>query len=75
VPKKLTAIDFKSLTNIFNLIGAYAKSNTGKIKFYTKRPSKEVMANDNLIVLGTPTNNPLIKSLNKDLYFKYSDNF
>lgn len=75
IPKKLTAIDFKSLTNIFNLIGAYAKSNTGEIKFYTGRPQTDVMADDNLIVLGTPSNNPLIKTLNKDLYFKYSDDY
>jgi hypothetical protein len=75
IPKKLTSADFKSLTNIFNLIGAYAKSNTGKIKFYTERPKTDVMVDDNLIVLGTPSNNPLIKSLNKDLYFKYSDDF
>ncbi|ASC09020.1 Cellulose synthase (UDP-forming) [Pediococcus pentosaceus] len=75
IPKKLTAIDFKSLTNIFNLIGAYAKSNTGKIKFYTEQPSQDTMINDNLIVLGTPSNNAMIKSLNKDLYFKYSDDY
>ena len=33
------------------------------------------MINDNLIVLGTPSNNAMIKSLNKDLYFKYSDDY
>ncbi|WP_440971445.1 cellulose biosynthesis cyclic di-GMP-binding regulatory protein BcsB [Pediococcus pentosaceus] len=75
IPKKLTAIDFKSLTNIFNLMGAYAKSNTGKIKFYTEQPNQDTMINDNLIVLGTPSNNAMIKSLNKDLYFKYSDDY
>ncbi|AHA04560.1 cellulose synthase [Pediococcus pentosaceus SL4] len=75
IPKKLTVIDFKSLTNIFNLMGAYAKSNTGKIKFYTEQPNQDTMINDNLIVLGTPSNNAMIKSLNKDLYFKYSDDY
>jgi cellulose synthase (UDP-forming) len=74
-PKKLDENDFKSLTNIFNLIGNFAKSNTGTIKFYDKIPSKSVLKNSNVIVLGTPNNNPMIKELNPNLYFKYSNNF
>lgn len=75
VPEKLDTEDFKSLTNIFNLIGAYSKSNTGTIQFYNKKPSKQVLSNKNVIVLGTPENNSMIRGLNKNLYFKYSKNF
>ena len=75
VPKDLKANDFKSLTNIFNLIGNFAKSNTGKIQFYEEIPSKSVLKDSNVIVLGTPQNNQMIKQLNSKLYFKYSKNF
>ncbi|WP_167849746.1 cellulose biosynthesis cyclic di-GMP-binding regulatory protein BcsB [Companilactobacillus suantsaicola] len=74
-PKDLDENDFKSLTNIFNLIGNFAKSNTGTIKFYNEVPSKNVLKNSNVIVLGTPSNNQMIKSLNPNLYFKYSKNY
>ncbi|WP_334351839.1 cellulose biosynthesis cyclic di-GMP-binding regulatory protein BcsB [Companilactobacillus sp. HBUAS56257] len=74
-PKKLDENDFKSLTNIFNLIGNFAKSNTGTIKFYKKIPSNDVLKNSNVIVLGTPSNNKMIKTLNSHLYFKYSKQF
>ncbi len=74
-PKNLNTDDFKTLTNIFNLIGNFAKSNTGKIQFYESMPSKNVLKNNNVIVIGTPQNNPMIKELNPNLYFKYSQNF
>lgn len=74
-PKNLNTDDFKTLTNIFNLIGNFAKSNTGKIQFYESIPSKNVLKNNNVIVIGTPQNNPMIKELNPNLYFKYSQNF
>ncbi|GEO58185.1 cellulose synthase [Companilactobacillus paralimentarius] len=74
-PKNLNTDDFKTLTNIFNLIGNFAKSNTGKIQFYESMPSQSILKNSNVIVLGTPQNNPMIKKLNPNLYFKYSKSF
>lgn len=74
-PKTLNTDDFKTLTNIFNLIGNFAKSNTGRIQFYKSMPSQNVLKNSNVIVLGTPRNNSMIKKLNPNLYFKYSKNF
>ncbi|APX73417.1 cellulose biosynthesis cyclic di-GMP-binding regulatory protein BcsB [Companilactobacillus allii] len=74
-PNKLSDDDFKTLTNVFNLIGNFSKSNTGNIQFYSKMPSKNVLKNKNVIVIGTPKNNAMIKSLNSKLYFKYSKNF
>ncbi|MFC6177519.1 cellulose biosynthesis cyclic di-GMP-binding regulatory protein BcsB [Companilactobacillus huachuanensis] len=75
IPKKLNNYDFQTLTNIFNLIGNFSKSNTGKIQFYTGTPSKNVLRNSNVIVVGSPENNPMVKSLNSKLYFKYSNSF
>lgn len=75
VPKKFDATDFKTLTNIFNLIGSFSKSNTGQIQFYTKQPSKHVLASHNVIVMGSPKTNAMVKALNKKLYFKYDKHF
>ena len=70
-PQALTKYDYQTLTNIFNLIGNYAQNNTGNIQFYTKRPSKLVLKNDNVIAFGTPRQNTFIKQLNSKLYFQY----
>ncbi|WP_317766357.1 cellulose biosynthesis cyclic di-GMP-binding regulatory protein BcsB [Pediococcus ethanolidurans] len=75
IPAKLTTDDFKTLTNVFNLIGSFAKSNTGNIQFYTKQPRKQTLANKNVIVIGTPENNAMIKKLNPHLYFQYNHGF
>ena len=75
IPKSLNDNDFKTLTNIFNLIGNFAKSNTGEIQFYNSRPHDNVLKNNNVIVVGTPENNSLIKELNSNLYFKYSPDY
>ncbi|XCA68122.1 cellulose biosynthesis cyclic di-GMP-binding regulatory protein BcsB [Paucilactobacillus suebicus] len=74
LPKRLSSVDYQTLTNVFNLIGSFAKSNTGNIQFYTHKPSNKVLANSNVIVIGTPKSNKMIKDLNKDLYFKFSKN-
>ncbi|WP_321389027.1 cellulose biosynthesis cyclic di-GMP-binding regulatory protein BcsB [uncultured Enterococcus sp.] len=75
LPEKLNADYFKALTNVLNLLGNYTQSNTGDITYYQSEPSKKELVSHNLIILGTPKDNPLIKKMNKDLYFQYSDSF
>lgn len=74
-PKTLTSDDFQTLTNIFNLIGTYAQSNTGKVQFYTHKPSQTVLKNSNVIAFGTPQQNTFIRQLNSKLYFQYNRAF
>ncbi|MHA3065692.1 cellulose biosynthesis cyclic di-GMP-binding regulatory protein BcsB [Lacticaseibacillus saniviri] len=71
-PNKMTATDFKTLTNIVNLLGNFAKSNTGTIQFYTGTPSEKTLVNRQVIAFGTPKQTPLIAKLNDHLYFKYN---
>ncbi|MGL0748222.1 cellulose biosynthesis cyclic di-GMP-binding regulatory protein BcsB [Secundilactobacillus paracollinoides] len=71
VPKTLTASDYQTLGNLFNLMGSYAKFNTGSLTFY-HHPSQKVLKESNVIAIGTPRQNPLIKRLNPKLYFKYN---
>ncbi|WP_086347728.1 cellulose biosynthesis cyclic di-GMP-binding regulatory protein BcsB [Candidatus Enterococcus clewellii] len=75
LPEKLTTDYFKALTNVLNLLGNYTQSNTGDITFYRNEPNKNELVSHNLIVLGTPKDNSLIKKLNEHLYFQYSDDF
>lgn len=70
-PARLTSYDFKTLTNIFNLLGNFAESNTGNIQFYDHVPSQKVLQNQNVIAFGTPRQNQLIRQLNNKLYFKF----
>lgn len=70
-PKTLTSYDYQTLSNIFNLIGNYAQSNTGSVRFYTHQPSQSVLKTSQVIAFGTPTQNEFIKRLNHKLYFKY----
>ena len=71
-PKTMTATDYQTLTNIFNLIGNYAENNRGTITFYDRQPDKAVMTDANVIAFGTPRQNSLIHRLNHHLYFKYN---
>nr|WP_318531770.1 cellulose biosynthesis cyclic di-GMP-binding regulatory protein BcsB [Levilactobacillus angrenensis] len=71
-PQTMSATDYQTLTNIFNLIGNYAENNRGKITFYQHQPSKAVMADANVIAFGTPRRNEVIHRLNHQLYFKYN---
>lgn len=75
LPEKLDTDYFKALTNVLNLLGNYTQSNTGDITFYKSEPSKSELTSHNLIVLGTPEDNPLIKKMNEQLYFQYSDSY
>lgn len=74
-PNKMNNYYFETLSNIFNLMGSYALSNTGKITYCTGVPDKDITENHNMIVLGTPSSTPFIKTLNKHLYMKYNSNY
>ncbi len=71
-PRTMTAADYRTLTNIFNLIGNYAESNRGNITFYNQQPRQEILKRNNVIAFGTPTQNSLIAKLNSKLYFKFN---
>lgn len=74
-PKTMTGPDFQTLSNIFNLIGNYAQSNTGKVTFVGHRPSRDQLKRSSVIAFGAPKQNPFIKSLNPQLYFQFGNHF
>lgn len=75
LPSKMNADYYKALSNVFNLIGSYAETNVGNIKFYSDEMSNSEMANHNVIVLGTPKDTSLIKKFNDKLFFKFNKHF
>lgn len=73
-PTKMTDADFATLTNIINLLGNFAKRNTGSVAYYTGKPAANVLANHNVIAFGTPRANAYIRSLQPQLYFQFNKN-
>ena len=71
-PKTMSATDYATMTNLFNLIGNYAQSNQGRIRVYDHQPSQDVLKNANVIAFGSAKDNALVKHLNSKLYFKYN---
>lgn len=64
LPSKMNVDYYKELSNVFNLIGSYAETNVGNIKFYSDEMSNSEIANYNMVVLGTPKDTSLIKKFN-----------
>ena len=75
VPDNLSSKELTSLGNIFEIIGTEIISNTGNLEVsrYDNLNGRE--KDKNLIIYGTPDTNKLIKDLNKNLWFKYNDDY
>lgn len=56
-------------------IGRNIKGNSGEIKVVKYSDLTEDLKKKNLIIIGTPEENPLIKEINKSLPIKFNDNF
>lgn len=73
LPYELDSYTYKTITNIFNLIGKYSKTNQGVINFYNDTIDFNVLKERNIIAIGSYQNNKLIRDYNDKLYFKYND--
>lgn len=75
-PNNMTSEDMTAIGNMVSYWGKDLKYNNGKI--IVKNGSENLdndKKNHNIVVYGTPDNNPFIKGLNKDLWFKYNDDY
>lgn len=75
LPERMNHDYFAALSNVLSLIGSFAESNVGDITFYKAAMSKEQIRTHNVIVLGTPKDNELVKRFNDKTYFKFNKNF
>ncbi|MBP2098463.1 cellulose biosynthesis cyclic di-GMP-binding regulatory protein BcsB [Enterococcus rivorum] len=75
LPKEMNDDYYRSLSNVFNLLGTYTQDNTGEITYITdnEKVDSAVLQASNLIVIGGYQDNSVVQELNKHLYFKYND--
>lgn len=62
---------YRTVGNLFHLLGRYAASNTGEVKFSQASAAPEELKNRNLIVIGSYRDNAVIRAQNDKLYFRY----
>jgi hypothetical protein len=72
LPQEMDDYAFRSLSNVFNLLGQYAGGNTGDIYFYKDSVSAAKLKNNNVIAIGSYKNNKVIRDHNDKLYFQYN---
>ncbi|CEK33303.1 MAG: cellulose biosynthesis cyclic di-GMP-binding regulatory protein BcsB [Paraclostridium sordellii] len=75
VPDKLSSNELTQIGSIMSYIGHGVKYNNGDIKFIKSSELNRDYKKSNLIVIGTPNNNILIKDLNKYMNLKFNKNY
>jgi len=71
LPAERDAYMFETLSNVFNLLGRFAESNVGHVRYFDSESGSDGWADYNIIAIGTFRNNKLIREQNDNLYFKY----
>lgn len=72
VPSKLTSKDLSNMANIIAYIGREVTSNKGDLSVVAENQVDKEDKKSNLLVIGTPTNNSLIKDMNSSLNLKFN---
>nr|WP_286672650.1 cellulose biosynthesis cyclic di-GMP-binding regulatory protein BcsB [Cohnella hashimotonis] len=72
LPDKPDANTYRTIGNLFNLLGRYAESNTGEVRFFGAGASVDELKELNVIAIGSYSDNKVIRDANDHLYFKYN---
>lgn len=75
LPDNLNNNNLSITANIISYIGKYAKYNNGTIRVVKASEFNKSMYDNNIIILGTPTSNSVIKDVNDSLYLKFNSSF
>lgn len=75
VSKNLNSSDLSNIANIIGNMGRDAVYNTGNLNVLTDSEFLNTNKKGNLIVIGTPDDNSILKDINKDLYIKFDKDF
>lgn len=75
VSKNLNSSDLSNIANIIGNMGRDAVYNTGNLNVLNDSEFLNTNKKGNLIVIGTPDDNSILKDINKDLYIKFDKNF
>lgn len=71
LPKERDDYTYAAVSNLFNLMGQFATSNTGEIRFYTDDVAEGELKDRQIIAIGSYADNRYIRDNNDKLYFKY----
>ncbi|WP_336789925.1 cellulose biosynthesis cyclic di-GMP-binding regulatory protein BcsB [Paenibacillus sp. MMO-177] len=71
LPQTQDNYTYAALSNLFNLMGQFATSNTGEIRFYTDDVKESELKDRQIIAIGTYADNRYIRENNDKLYFQY----
>lgn len=74
LPQERDRYTYASLSNLFNLLGQYAVTNTGSIQFFDDSAGVDQLKDRQIIAIGTYRNNRIIRDSNDKLYFRYDAN-
>ncbi|WIF93969.1 cellulose biosynthesis cyclic di-GMP-binding regulatory protein BcsB [Caminicella sporogenes] len=74
VPENLSSYEMKVIASIVSALGRNVNS-LENIEIKTSNESKDEFKGKNLIVIGTPHGNNLIKQINNQLYIKFDKDF
>ncbi|NQX46363.1 cellulose biosynthesis cyclic di-GMP-binding regulatory protein BcsB [Paenibacillus tritici] len=72
LPKEKDDYTYRSLGNIFNMLGKYAGGNTGDVHYYSDNVTAGNLKDNNIIAIGTYKDNKVIRDNNDKLFFKYN---
>lgn len=72
LPDTRSTYTYRTIGNLFNLLGQHAESNTGEVAFLPENASSDTLAKYNLIVIGSYQTNKVIRDQNGKLYFQYN---
>ncbi|MCD1257310.1 cellulose biosynthesis cyclic di-GMP-binding regulatory protein BcsB [Paenibacillus athensensis] len=64
---------YQTLTNLFNLLGRYAQTNTGEVLYYEDTVNAVKLKGREIIAIGGFKDNAVIRNNNDKLYFSYDD--
>lgn len=73
LPRQQDEYTLLTISNLFNLLGQYAEGNRGDIHFYEDTADFTELKKANMIAIGGYEDNKLIREVNDNLYFTYSE--
>ncbi|UKS29734.1 cellulose biosynthesis cyclic di-GMP-binding regulatory protein BcsB [Paenibacillus sp. HWE-109] len=71
LPKDKDPYIYQTLTNLFNLLGRYAQTNTGEVLYFQDNVSAQQLKGREIIAIGSYKDNQVIRDQNNKLYFRY----
>lgn len=75
LPSKLTSKELTNTANIIAYLGRETTYNNGSLSVVEENEFKNEDKNSNLLVIGTPKNNSIIKDINSSLNLKFNNNY